>query len=117
MSASTIAANKVKPPSVSEAHPLLPPSGLNGTRHPAAIVPLRSLSRGPVLVTAGRCTGPEPEFEVTGVAQTDPHVRGGGVLGECSHLLLDVLGSDVDEVHMVPPAVTHRLDPRQVLPD
>lgn len=56
-------------------------------------------------------------MEQAGVTQTDPHVRGGGVLRDRGHLLLNVPGGDVDEVHVVLPAVTQGLDPGQVLPD
>lgn len=75
------------------------------------------MSWGPVLVTARSRSGPEPEVEQAGVTQTDPHVRGGGVLRDRSHLLLNVPGGDVDEVHVVLPAVTQGLHPGQVLLD
>lgn len=44
-------------------------------------------------------------------------MRGGGLLRDRSHLVLNVLRGDVDEVQVVPPAVAHGLGPCQVLLD
>ncbi len=76
------------------------------------------MTRCPVLVAA--CFSvlyPEPEVEGTGVTETQPYMRSGGLDGFSCCPVLKLLTVNGDQVHMVLSAVSHSFGPRQVLTD